>query len=510
MEYAQVTAPGRRGAAAGRHTVRATPEEVPMSSPRAAPGGVSAGSVVGLAAMAAAAAVALGPQWTWVGHLPGAAWLIADGGRGGWLTPAGIGFAVGSAVLIRLTAALTRAARSGKDNRPMAGTDAQAVAWAPRPGGNAVPAWVVTAILAGATAIIVPIGFALTSVRQVATLPLAWVLAGLILLRNRWPVFALLASIANIAALHSSGMVDTGWIWPATVVYASAVLAGRAGWAVGIGVTYLTYAANWELYVAGHDLYLVIGRIGGEALWLGVVLAAAAAYRNRQRWQYEVAARLTQSLHERELETSRRRAEERVRIARELHDVVSHTLAVVGVHLNVALDAVRSAPHEAVEALQLAQDVRGRAMADLRALVELLRDDAGAGIEAPVALLDGVSTVVDQVRAAGLLVLLDEHGDPAAVPAPVAVAAYRIAQEALTNTVRHANATRAVVSLDCGPDRVTVTVTDDGTGGAPESAGGHGIAGMRERVEALGGSFAAGPTGAGFRVSARIPVRGLR
>ncbi|MFC3499804.1 sensor histidine kinase [Micromonospora krabiensis] len=375
-----------------------------------------------------------------------------------------------------------------------------------------VPGWVVTALLAVATAAGVPAGVALAggAVTVSGALPLAQTLAALVLLRSRWPLFTLLASVATVAAYRGAGLVEVGWVWPATVAFAATVLAGRIGGALAVGLGFLAYAANWEVTVGGRDPEWIAGHVGGEALWLAVVLAAALAYRNRRRWQDEVAARLEQSRHEQELAAGRRRAEERLRIARELHDVVSHTLAVVGVHLNVALDAVESAPGDARDALRLAQEVRGRAMADLGALVAVLRDDGVTGVESPVAQLDGVAALVQQVRSAGLRVTLDEVGDRSTVPTPVALAAYRVVQEALTNTVRHADAAQAVVTLRYAPDEVTVVVRDDGTA-ATGSAGGHGIAGMRERVEALGGRLAAGPAdGGGFRVSAVLPVGGRR
>ncbi|GIJ78667.1 Signal transduction histidine kinase [Micromonospora phaseoli] len=368
-------------------------------------------------------------------------------------------------------------------------------------------AWAVTALLAAATAVGVPAGVALAggSVTVAGALPLAQILAALVLLRTRWPVRTLLASIATVAAYRSAGLVDTGWVWPATVAFAGVVLAGRAGWATLIGAAFLTYAASWESTVGGHTPEWVAGQLGGETLWLAVVVAGTMAYRNRRRWRDEVAARLRQSQHERELQAGRRRAEERVRIARELHDVVAHTLAVVGVHLNVALDTVDSAPGEARDALRLAQDVRGRAMTDLKAMIGVLRDDTTAGVDSPMAQLDGLAALIDQVRMTGLAVTLDEAGDRSHVPTPVALAAYRVVQEALTNTVRHARASRVVVTLRYAPAQLTVAVTDDGS--ARSTDGGHGIAGMRERVEALGGSLAAGPADhGGFLVRAVLPV----
>jgi signal transduction histidine kinase len=392
-----------------------------------------------------------------------------------------------------------------------------------------LPRGTVTAVLALLTLVGVPTGIALTggSVTLYGPLPLAETLAILVMLRRRWPVAALLASVAAVTAMRGADLVEVGWVWPATVLFAHAVMIGRIGWAVGTGAVVLAYAASWEWAVLGHSPAPVVGRVGGEALWLALAVAIGVAYRNRRGWQEELAARLSQSAHERELDARRRRAEERVRIAHELHDLVSHTLAVVGVHLNVALDALESAPDEARDALRLAQDVRGTAMADLRALVEVLRDGSATTIESPAAQLDGLTSLVEQVRTAGIDVELHETGDRSAVPAPVALATYRIVQEALTNTVRHAEATRAVVALCYEPAQVTVTVTDNGTRADfdwpattgeldhPETSrptgdtGGHGIAGMHERVSALGGLLQVGPaTRGGFAVHASIPVAG--
>ncbi|MEU1604608.1 sensor histidine kinase [Micromonospora matsumotoense] len=398
--------------------------------------------------------------------------------------------------------------------------------------GTGLPRRAVTAVLAVLTLVAVPTATALAggSVTLYGVLPLAGTLAVLVVLRRRWPVAALLTAVAAVAAMRGAALVEVGWIWPASVLVAHAVVIGRIGWAVGTGVVVLAYAAGWEWAVRGHSPDLVVARVGGEVLWLALVVAIGVAYRNRRGWQQELAARVRQSAYERDLDARRRRAEERIRIAHELHDVVSHTLAVVGVHLNVALDTLEPAPDEARDALQLAQDVRGRAMADLRALVDVLRDGSTATIESPVAQLDGLAGLVAQVRAAGLDVELRETGDRAAVPAPVALASYRIVQEALTNTVRHAQASRAVVTLCYEPAQVTVTVTDNGTpagsdrtatsgdpvrretsrlAGEPGGAdlAGHGIAGMQERVRALGGLLRVGPAaGAGFTVQASIPV----
>jgi signal transduction histidine kinase len=311
-------------------------------------------------------------------------------------------------------------------------------------------------------------------------------------------------SLLSVAGLRGAYLVGTGWAWPATAAFVATVLAGRTRTAVVAGAAALTYGFVWDLFVdTEHSTDWALTQVGGDALWLAAVLAGAHAYRSTRRWQQEVAARLAQDEHERALDARRRRAEERVDIARDLHDVVSHTLAVVGVHLNVALDAFDTDPDEAKGALRLAQGVRGKAMTDLKALVDVLRE--GSAVAEPAAGLDGLDRLAGQVRAAGIDVSLNEFGERGDVPAPVATAVYRVVQESLTNAVRHSGGTRVAVTLRYAPTSVVVDVQDDGRGAATV-VDGHGIAGMRERVAALGGALTAGATPAGFAVRAMIPI----
>jgi len=351
----------------------------------------------------------------------------------------------------------------------------------------------------------IPAGLALTggNVDGVMTGMMAFWLALLMLLVRRRPLTVLIVSVTCVAGLHSAYLIGSGWAWPATAAFVAVALAGRVRAALVTGAVAISYGLVWDAFVDLRSADWVLGHLGGEALWLAAALAVTLAYRNNRRWQEEVAARLRQSLHEQELDARRRRAEERVDIARDLHDVVSHTLAVVGVHLNVALDAFDEEPTEARDAVRLAQDVRGRAMNDLRALVDVLRKSDR--IESPAAGLEGLAGLAEQVRAAGLAVTVTESGARADVPAPVATAVYRVVQESLTNTVRHAGAGRVTVTLHYSPTSVTVAVADDGAGG--EHPEGHGIMGMRERVAALGGALTAGPgQDGGFTVRATIPI----
>jgi len=377
-----------------------------------------------------------------------------------------------------------------------------------------IDAALLVATVAGVPAVTAALGDALT---LTGTVPLVAWLGGVLLARRRWPVGVLLASTVAIVALQTAGLTDAGWIWPSTAAYASAVLYGRLSWAVGVGALTVWVAAAWEWSVDGRSADAVAASVGIEALWLVAVLAATTAYRNWRRWQQEVVGRLEQNMRERELDDARRQAEERLRVAREVHDVVAHTLTVVGVQMRVAADALDTAPDEARAAIETAQAVRREAITDLRGLVTVLRaagpdepQQSTAAVDAPalapVARIVDLPRIVAAVSSDDLRTELAETGEPRSLPGPTDVALTRVVQESLTNVVRHAAATTARVEVHYGQSRVAVTVTDNGRGGPPGGRDGHGLAGLRERVTALGGTFSAGPaTAGGFAVHAAVP-----
>jgi signal transduction histidine kinase len=372
--------------------------------------------------------------------------------------------------------------------------------------GHSVPA--MNKFLAPAITLVgVPAGLAVTggNMQTVMTLALAFWLSVAAFFAQRFPRTVLILSLLLVTAMRGSFLVGSGWVWPATAAFVAVVLAGRLRFATVAGGVVLLYGAAWDGFVVlEHGVNWTLGHVGGDALWLAAALAATTAYLNTTRWQREMALRLEQDQHERDLETRRRRAEERVGIARDLHDVVSHTLAVVGVHLNVALDAFDTDPEEARSSLRLAQDVRGQAMTDLKSLVDVLREGGAPAIAEPADGLDGLERLAEQVRSAGLTVSLNEFGERSHVPAAAATAIFRVVQESLTNTVRHAGASRVAVTLRYSPTSVVVDVQDDGH--APDPViDGNGIAGMRERVAALGGALTAGVGKTGFSVRATIP-----
>ncbi|WP_369332904.1 sensor histidine kinase [Nonomuraea candida] len=233
-----------------------------------------------------------------------------------------------------------------------------------------------------------------------------------------------------------------------------------------------------------------LARGGVELLWLAVLLAAASATRQYNRWRTEHRARLLQ------LEQTRL-AEQRLHISREVHDVVAHTLAVVGVHLNVAVAALDDSPEEARAALRTAISVRNQATRDLKAFVGELRDTPQQGLES-------VADLVAQARTAGLEVRYEPEGDLAAIPAAQALTAYRVVQEAVVNTLRHSDAGRLTIRLQATTRDLVVKVADNGSAATGFTAG-HGLTGMRERVAALGGTLHI-DAGRGFAVQAVLPL----
>ncbi|MEZ7124573.1 sensor histidine kinase [Nonomuraea sp. AD125B] len=363
-------------------------------------------------------------------------------------------------------------------------------------------AWIVDITLAVLTLVFFVAVALATGVRSPwhGPIPLGLFLGGLLLVRRRWPMTVLLLSIGGIFVYHLAvHWSPAGWIWPAAVAYFTAATTSRVRWVPVIGLAQLVYSAVDARRILDINVTHYVVHVAGEGLLLAILIGAGVTYAAATRWRGRL----------RETDSRAHAAEERLRVSHEVHDVIAHTLAVVGVQLNVAADALEDDPAAAAAALRVAKDVRNRAMADLRSLVTILRDDAGD--TAPQADLASLDTLVADARAAGLEVTLDEHGERAAVPAITAIAVHRVVQESLANTLKHAGARRAGVTIGYQPRSITVEITDDGRSvpGGADVAEGHGLAGMRERVSALGGTLTAGPLpGGGFAVRADIPVAG--
>jgi signal transduction histidine kinase len=235
-----------------------------------------------------------------------------------------------------------------------------------------------------------------------------------------------------------------------------------------------------------------------------VLLAIAAGEVLRSRRVSE-----QRSIQSAEQATLRRVGEERLRIAREIHDVVAHAMTAINVQAGVAAHLLERDPGQAYDALRNIKHTSGAALTDLRSTLEVLRDPASAAPLGPPAALGDIAELTGGLRSAGVTVTLDVDS-AADVPAPVQSVAYRIVQEALTNVARHAQASGATVSVRRVPGAITLDVTDDGATSASAITAetlGNGVRGMHERAAALGGRVEAGPKdGAGWRVHAWLPI----
>ncbi|MBC9728648.1 sensor histidine kinase [Streptomyces sp. TRM68367] len=246
--------------------------------------------------------------------------------------------------------------------------------------------------------------------------------------------------------------------------------------------------------------------------WTGIGATAGDAVRSRRAFVQAIRERAERAERTREEEARRRVAEERLRIARDLHDVVAHHIALVNVQAGVAAHVMDRRPDQAKEALAHVREASRSALNELRATVGLLRQSGDP--EAPTEPAPGLARLDELVgtfRSAGLHVEVARADQGTTLPAAVDLAAYRVVQEALTNVQKHAGTqAKAEVSIVRVGPHIEITVLDDGTGEDDilETGGGHGLLGMRERVTALRGTLTTGPRyGGGFRVHAILPVK---
>ncbi|HTX25670.1 MAG TPA: sensor histidine kinase [Streptosporangiaceae bacterium] len=322
-----------------------------------------------------------------------------------------------------------------------------------------------------------------------------------LLARRRYPApvlaVALAAALAAAALGGQARGVPVGWF----VLVAAFVNA----------VVYRQRAAAIASLVAGYLVSVwppwLIGRRGNTsavfalALLAGLITLLLAAELIRVRNQRAVAVK------NRQAEQARRLAsEERLAIARDLHDLVAHNISVINVQANTALHLMERHPERAREALTAIHEVSRQALGELRSVLGVLRAEGDDAPLVPSPGLDRLGELAAHARAAGFTVLVEQEGTSRPVPAGVDAAAYRIIQEALTNTVRHSGGRTAVVHLRYDADALTIEVDDDGRTVDPRREG-NGVAGMTERARALGGTLDAGPGPAGgFRVLARLPT----
>src|SRR6516162_4896408 len=334
---------------------------------------------------------------------------------------------------------------------------------------------------------------------------LGWVLlaAGPVALvaRRRHPVPVLWVNVAGTLPWSSAA----GWAHISFIIaFFAAATAGKrySAWlALAICFTWAIWLAPLiygYAIPASNDALMLAG-------WTVAVAIAAEAYRLR-------AERVAATRASRQIDQRRQQSEERLRVARDLHDVIGHNISLINVQASMGLDLMDSQPEQARAALSAIKSASKEALEELRAMLTAVRqDDDAAAPRSPAPGLDRLPELIELTRAAGLSVDVEVAGKAPPLPAAVHLAAYRIIQESLTNVARHAGRARVTVRVTYDDADVHVEIDDDGPAPSPGASAigtGSGITGMRERATALGGYLSAGfRQGGGFRVSAWLPVR---
>ncbi|HEV2374998.1 MAG TPA: histidine kinase [Streptosporangiaceae bacterium] len=349
------------------------------------------------------------------------------------------------------------------------------------------------------------------------------VLAVPVLLRHKWPVRVLVACSVLLLIYYTFDRRD---ISPAPLLCLplyDAAVAGALAAAIVIPAVYMTAG----LFIVGASTHESLLKLVSDFLPSAVVLFLAImlgeVVRSRRALATETADRLRLAEEEREAEAGRRVAEERLWIARELHDTVAHSMATITVQAASALhrlDSQAAGSEPVRDALAAIRDTSKAALADMRVTLGTLRADGSPVDDAATrtAGLSRLDALTEAVRSAGAAVSVQVEGEAVPLSQDVDHAAYRILQESLTNVLRHAGPrASAAVVLRYTPAGLTIQVTDNGVGaqhpddrlGMPEHSNSHGLTGMRERASAVGGELSAGPCpSGGFEVLARLPVSG--
>lgn len=335
-----------------------------------------------------------------------------------------------------------------------------------------------------------------------AHVPIVW--------RRRHPLLVLAAVLVLVGPYHAMDNNHAA-VGPASYValYTLAVT-GRPLRTILTGIGVLTVSVGIMLTVNTHQAVELI-RISG---WVIAILFAGVDVRYYRQYVASIVERAERAERTREEEARRRVAEERLRVARDLHDLLAHSITLIGVQTSVAAHVLTADPGRldraaVAKALDDIAETCRSARGELRTTLEVLREQDATDARGPLPGLHGLPDLAETARGAGARVELSVRAD--AVPPAVGAAAYRIVQEALTNSVRHAGPKPSVhVEVRAERGALRLSVTDDGIG--PEAAGtpGFGLVGMRERARSVGGTLDAGPRegggGGGFEVTAVLPT----
>lgn len=324
--------------------------------------------------------------------------------------------------------------------------------------------------------------------------------------RRRFPLAALTVScvgiIGHIIADFPEGTLPLAVLF---LTYSLAVSGRPRRSVVGLGLVFVSLLALGFSNAPG----LGLPGVASNMLQFSIAWAIGFAVSSRRQ---AIEARIREAEERANVErqrAGRMMAEERLRIAQELHDVVAHSMSVIAVQAGVGAHVLNDRPDQARKALDAISATARGTLSEMRRLLGVLRDDDGNRAHVPAPGISDVPRLVDEVRAAGVPVHLSVEGTTALTGSAIELSAYRLVQEALTNVIKHAGSpTRVDVNVRQEPGSLTVEVVDNGRGAAATNGAtpGHGLLGMRERVEAWGGELTAGPIdGGGYRVTALLP-----
>ncbi|MDP4505993.1 sensor histidine kinase [Nonomuraea turcica] len=328
--------------------------------------------------------------------------------------------------------------------------------------------------------------------------------AGL-LARRAYPVAALIVVAVSVAIYYPWAGLDGPLIVLAFMVLYTAADRGRLIAAITVGAVLLLGMGIGELDGPRHVDDSMFVAIAG---WVVAAIAFGGVTRNRRAYLEEAERRAIDAEHSKEEEAMRRESEERLRIARELHDVLGHNISMINVQAAAALHGLKKRPEDAETALRTIKDTSKETLRELRTTLGVLRQ---VDEHAPTAPPDSLTRLDALVAASGLEVRTELAGPLDAVPTEVDLAATRIIREALTNVSRHSGTTQATLAVSNTSGNIMIRVEDEGPGASYEGGSGFGLQGMRERASALGGTLEAGPRPeGGFRVVARLPLNGVR
>ncbi|MEU8530923.1 MULTISPECIES: sensor histidine kinase [Streptomyces] len=335
---------------------------------------------------------------------------------------------------------------------------------------------------------------------------------GALFFRRRMPVTVAVVTLLACAVYYPLSVYDGPLMIAFAIALYTTAAEGRFAAAVALAAVTLLAVGLGEIRQQPGHRQIDDTSLAMLAGWLISLVAIGRAQRTRTAYLHEVAQRALAAEREQQARARQSATEERLRIAREVHDVLGHSISLINVQAGAVLHRLSKKPEPEValaaaeEALEAVKATSKDALRELRATLGVLRQADEAAPTSPASGLGLLDELVGRAGAAGLDVRTRVEGTPVPLPPPLDLAAYRIVQESLTNVTRHSGARSALVTMDWGPRELRLRIDDDGEGAPEDRPLGSGIRGMAERARAFGGELTAANTTDGFRVDARLPL----